>query len=301
MASTKDKVETVLSEVRMLVLGAQLLLGFQYRAVFQSRFETLPGYAKTLEAAAMALMLLSIACLIAPGPFHRISENGEPTRRQHAYTRAMLLIALVPFALGLGANVVIAMDGLLGTWTSIVLGVGLTALALFFWCGIPLMQKKHTQSSGEEKDEKASLKEKITELLTEARIVLPGVQALLGFQFAAYLTESFEKLSPTSKAIHTGSLVCIALAMILLMTPAPYHRIVEDGDHTERFDKLGVRFVLAALVPLSLGFAGDFYVVLEKVSGNPALALAGALCVIGGSLALWFGVPLTTRGHARAE
>src|SRR3712207_6166717 len=117
MASTKDKVETILGEVRMLVLGAQLLLGFQYRAIFQPRFETLPGYAKTLEAAAMALMLLAIVCLIAPGPFHRIGENGEPTRRQHAYSRAMLLTGLVPFALGLGANVVIAMDGLLGTWT----------------------------------------------------------------------------------------------------------------------------------------------------------------------------------------
>ena len=100
--------------------------------------------------------------------------------------------------------------------------------------------------------------------------------------------------------MHTGSLLCVALAMILLMTPAPYHRIVEDGDHTERFDKLGVRFVLAALVPLALGLAGVFYVVLEKVTENPALALTGALVAVGGSLALWFGVPLITRQHERA-
>jgi hypothetical protein len=34
MASTKDKVQTALSEVRTLVLGAQILLGFQYQALF---------------------------------------------------------------------------------------------------------------------------------------------------------------------------------------------------------------------------------------------------------------------------
>jgi hypothetical protein len=43
MASTKDKVQTALSEVRTLVLGAQILLGFQYQAVFRPRFEELSG------------------------------------------------------------------------------------------------------------------------------------------------------------------------------------------------------------------------------------------------------------------
>jgi hypothetical protein len=46
MASTKDKVQKALSEVRTLVLGAQILLGFDYRALFLPRFEDLPGYGK---------------------------------------------------------------------------------------------------------------------------------------------------------------------------------------------------------------------------------------------------------------
>lgn len=88
MASTKDKVKTVLGEVRMLVLGAQILLGFQYQALFRSGFEKLPDFAKMLEAATLALMLVVIACLIAPSSFHRISENGEPTHRLHTYAKA---------------------------------------------------------------------------------------------------------------------------------------------------------------------------------------------------------------------
>ena len=49
MVSAKDKVQKALSEVRTLVLGAQILLGFQYQALFLPRFEELPGYGKALE------------------------------------------------------------------------------------------------------------------------------------------------------------------------------------------------------------------------------------------------------------
>ena len=58
-------------------------------------------------------------------------------------------------------------------------------------------------------------------MLIEARVVLPGVQALLGFQFVVVLTDSFERLPPFSQYVHLASLGLMALAMILLMTPPP--------------------------------------------------------------------------------
>src|SRR4051794_27205824 len=100
----------------------------------------------------------------------------------------------------------------------------------------------HSSDTEGQSNEKVPLTEKISELLSEACIVLPGAQALLGFQFAAYLTEPFEKLSMTAKAVHTVSLLLIALSMILLMSPAPYHRLGENGEDTEHFDRIGVRF-----------------------------------------------------------
>ena len=103
MASTKDKVQTALSEVRTLVLGAQILLGFQYQAVFRPRFEELPGHTKAFKSVAFALMMVTVGCLIAPSSFHRISEGGEATRRQLAYTKGMITSVLVPFVLAIGA------------------------------------------------------------------------------------------------------------------------------------------------------------------------------------------------------
>jgi hypothetical protein len=296
VASTKDKLQTALSEVRSLMLGSQILLGFQYQALFRPRFADLPSSAKTLEAVTFALMLVTLLVLIAPSPFHRLAEHGESTRRQLAYTTAMIRAALVPFALAIGANMTMTVETYLGRVAAILLGVATTGVAAWFWFGLEFMHRKSQRPTDEAKgDETASLKEKVNELLTESRIVMPGAQALLGFQFAAYLTETFEKLPATAKAVHTASLFLIALAMILLMSPAPYHRLAERGENTERFEKIGERFILGALVPLALGLAGDFYVVLEQVSGGPALALAGALALTVGALALWFGVPMAAR------
>ena len=81
--------------------------------------------------------------------------------------------------------------------------------------------------------ERPRLEEKIDQMLTEARVVLPGAQALLGFQLAIVLTDGFEKLPAGLKLIHGAALIFVALAIILLMTPAPYHRIVYAGQpHT---------------------------------------------------------------------
>lgn len=296
MASMNDKVRKVLSENRTLVLGAQILLGFQYEAVFRPKFDDLPAFGKQLEVLALALLLATVLCLIAPSSFHRISERGESTARQHAYAKSMVALALVPFALALGTNFVIATQLFLGPLPALSLGIGATAVALLLWFGVPLMQRK-TQRSEEERDEKVPLAEKISELMTESRIVLPGAQALLGFQLAAYLTEGFDKLSDTAKTVHTASLVCIALTMILLMTPAPFHRLGENGENTERFDKIGVAFVLASLVPLSLGLAGELYVVLEKTLHEPRTAWISAGAFVLASMVLWFLVPLLSRNR----
>jgi len=42
------------------------------------------------------------------------------------------------------------------------------------------------------KDQQVPLAKKIDQMLTEARVILPGAQALLGFQLAVILTQAFE-------------------------------------------------------------------------------------------------------------
>ena len=72
-----QKVKTALDETRMLILGAQILLGFELRGAFQDGFESLPAHSRYLEAISLGFMVCAVALLIAPGPYHRIVEQGD--------------------------------------------------------------------------------------------------------------------------------------------------------------------------------------------------------------------------------
>jgi hypothetical protein len=91
-----------------------------------------------------------------------------------------------------------------------------------------------------EQIEDPGLHEKIDAMLTEARVILPGAQALLGFQLATVLTEAFERLDPELRSLHGGALLLVCLSVLLLMAPAAYHRIVYAGEDSAEFTRLEV-------------------------------------------------------------
>lgn len=140
-----------------------------------------------------------------------------------------------------------------------------------------------------------SLKDRIADLMTETRIVLPGVQALLGFQFAAYLTEGFPKLEPGARTAHDLGLALLLISMILLMTPAPFHRLADGGKDSERTCRVGAACILGALATLAFGIAADAYVAISVVTKNAGAALAGGLVAATAGLGLWLAVPLARR------
>ena len=111
------------------------------------------------------------------------------------------------------------------------------------------------------------LQVKIEQLLTEARVVLPGAQALFGFQLAIVLTRTFERLPKVSITVHAASLFLVALAVMMLMAPAPYHRIVYAGEDTEDMYRVGSALVTGATLPLGLGLVGIFTSQLRKLPG----------------------------------
>src|SRR5258707_404300 len=111
--SLKDKIRSVLNETRMLVLGSQVLLGFQYQAVFRPGFDRLPDHGKLLNCLSLALMLATLALLIAPAAFHRIADEGCDTVRTHRFASRMAARALVPFALAIGMDCTIVAEKLM--------------------------------------------------------------------------------------------------------------------------------------------------------------------------------------------
>ena len=68
--------------------------------------------------------------------------------------------------------------------------------------------------------------------------------------------------------MHAVSLFLVAIAVVLLMAPAAYHRIVYAGQVSEDMHRVGSALVTAATVPLALGLAGDVCVVITKIAGS---------------------------------
>ena len=135
-------------------------------------------------------------------------------------------------------------------------------------------------------------------LLEECRMVLPGIQALFGFQLIAVFNQGFgEKLSHAAQLVHLVALVLTALAMALVMTPAALHRMAQPKSVSERFVWMASSMVLAGMVPLALGVGLDAYVVASVVTES-----TGAGIVIGAALLLvfawlWFLLPRRERSR----
>jgi hypothetical protein len=92
----------------------------------------------------------------------------------------------------------------------------------------------------------------------------------------------------------------VALATVLLMTPAARHRLVEGGDDTEAFHRFASRLLLAAMVPLALGIAAEFAVVIRRITDSMALAALGAAGATSLFLGCWFGLGAWTRHRLAA-
>jgi H+/Cl- antiporter ClcA len=145
-----------------------------------------------------------------------------------------------------------------------------------------------------------SLKDEATRVVEEARMVLPGLQALFGFQLIAVFNERFSRdLAPGEQAVHLVAVVLVAIAGILLMAPAAYQRQVERGVVTRYFVKLGSGLVFTAMLPLAAGLSLDIFLLGRLIVHSVTLACGVAGGVFLTALTMWFLFPRIAR-HRRS-
>jgi hypothetical protein len=297
MPSIEARLKDVLDETRLAMLGTQLLMGLQYNAAFAPRFASLPATFRGLDGVALLLILATAAFLLANPSYHQIAEEGHATRRMLERASNNLKYALVPLSIALGMDVAIGLVSTAGEMTAALAGGGFVLGALGIWYGLPLRAAAVRQREDDMPDKKQSLETRIEQALTELRVILPGAQALFGFQFAAVLTERFAQLSDVLKDVHLTSLGVVAVAVVMLIAPAAYHRIAASGNAEESVLRYAVRMMLPAQGFLTLGLVGDTYVTMRLIFESNALA---AVVAIGASVMfgfLLYGVPLVARSR----
>ena len=293
-----DKLKTALDESRLLILGAQVVFGCQFQMVFQERFQDTPRDSQVVQGTGLLALMFAVGLLITPSMTHQIAYQGEERRGALRVASKCAGLAGVPMTLGLGASTFVGFESLFNRTTGVVAGITFATVAFLFLYALGLILRIGPKGQMPLSEKPTLLKDKIEQLLTEARVLIPGAQALLGFQFVVIFVRPFAELPGWVKMTHAVALAAVALSVVLLMTPAAIHRIAYDGENTQSFFRIGSALVIAAAFPLALGIAADLCVVGFRITGGAQPALLSGCVSLLILMTLWFFYPLWLR-HAR--
>ena len=104
----------------------------------------------------------------------------------------------------------------------------------------------------------------MSELLSELRIALPGVQILFAFLLTAPFAQGFQRITDTQKTLFYATLLATAASLICLIAPSATHRmrfhksdrafIIESAN---KFLIAGLAFMGTAIV-LAIAMVTDF-------------------------------------------
>ena len=145
--------------------------------------------------------------------------------------------------------------------------------------------------------EKVSLETAASHLLEECRVVLPGINALFGFQLIAVFHDGFSvQLSRGQQTLHLAAMILVVIAIALITAPAAMHRYAEPQHVSHTFIRTASSLLLASMVPLALGLCIEVYLVAAIIARNEAAALGIAAVLAVVFLFFWFVLPRRYRG-----
>ena len=143
--------------------------------------------------------------------------------------------------------------------------------------------------------DRESLTASVSHVVEEARMLIPGVTAFLGFQLVAVFNNAFaEKLTHDEQMLHIAAMFLTLVALLMLLAPAAYHRQTESGWASQGFVNLASRLITGATPLFAVGMTIDFYLLVRAVSGSNALAFGLAVAILAIAVVLWYVVPHVT-------
>lgn len=144
--------------------------------------------------------------------------------------------------------------------------------------------------------EEWSQRERYRELLEELRTIIPGVQVLFAFLLTVPFSSRFGDLDALGRQAFTVSLVAAALAAVVFLTPAAYHR-VNDRHARARRIAVSVRAQLGGMVLLASAIAIAVFVVTRFIFSTTVGGVLGGVVVLAVSL-MWWVLPRADHRHA---
>jgi Family of unknown function (DUF6328) len=142
------------------------------------------------------------------------------------------------------------------------------------------------------KSEELSLDSAASHLLEECRMVLPGIQALFGFQLIAVFNQNFgESLSRGEQKLHFVAIVLVVISIALVMAPAAIHRLRDPFTISNNFVSLASRLLLFSMAPLAISLCLDVYLVGRVIFEWVKLAVGVSSFLLFLFFSLWLVLP----------
>ncbi len=151
-----------------------------------------------------------------------------------------------------------------------------------------------------ERDESEAqrLDRNFNEQLQEVRIVQAGVQILFAFLLTIPFQQRFSQLTGLQRTIYVATLLSVAVATLVFMTPVAMHRVLFREGLKDYVVRHTDHLIGTGLFLLAVGIVGGVVLVLDVLlSHSTAFWVGGGLAVL--AVALWVALPLSQRRRRR--
>jgi uncharacterized protein DUF6328 len=150
----------------------------------------------------------------------------------------------------------------------------------------------NTKASKQQAGKELPLDKAASLVLDESRMILPGIQALFGFQLIAVFSTTFtEKLNPFEQRLHLIAILLVVLATMIILTQAVFHRQTSEKDVAEEFIRIATRLLLLSMFPIVASICIEVYLISRVILNNTFWALAATFALFSLFLVLWIGLP----------
>jgi hypothetical protein len=145
--------------------------------------------------------------------------------------------------------------------------------------------------------ENQRLDRNLSELLNELRVALPGVQVLFAFLLIVPFNQGWTRMSQFDRKLYFGTLLCTALATVLLIAPTIHHRLLFRQRQKRFLVMTANRLSEAGMTALAVAMTSAVALVTHVEFGGTiaTVVVSGvvALCFAG----VWYAVPIGHRSH----
>src|SRR4029079_970448 len=122
----------------------------------------------------------------------------------------------------------------------------------------------------EEETPKERADRELIELLTELRVVLPGVTVLLAFLLAVPFANGWTRVTSFQRDVFVVALLSTAVSVALLTAPSSYHRLRFRHGDKEHMVKIGNRLSIAGIAASAVSLESVVVLVMDAVVSRGA-------------------------------